>query len=411
MYKQINLKDKEIEGFINDELVRQRDNVELIASENFVSDDVLKVTGSILTNKYAEGYPHKRYYNGCENVDNVESAAISRLKELFNVGYANVQPHSGSQANAIAYAAILNPGDKLLGMALNEGGHLTHGHKVNFSGKIYEAHQYKVNDNGYIDYDELSKIAHEVKPKAIIAGASAYSRFIDFKRFREIADEVNAYLIVDMAHIAGLIATGNHPSPVKYAHIITSTVHKTLRGARGGFIITDIKEIADKVNKSCFPGNQGGPLMHSIAGKAIAFKEALTPEYKDYIDNVCNNAKAMSNRFIELNVPVVSDGTDNHLFILNVFKGYKMTGKKAADILHEINITCNMNTLPNDVHSPWLTSGVRIGTPAMTTRGFGKVEFIKIANIINAVLKDPENSQLKNESKILIKELLAQFPL
>ena len=411
MYKNIKLNDKEIEGFINDELSRQQNNVELIASENFVSSDVLKATGSILTNKYAEGYPKKRYYNGCENVDNIESAAINRLTKLFNVKYANVQPHSGSQANTIAYAALLNPGDKLLGMALNDGGHLTHGHKVNFSGKIYNATQYKVDDNGYIDYEAVLKTAMEVKPKVIVAGASAYSRVIDFKKFREIADKVNAYLIVDMAHIAGLIAVGIHPSPVKYAHIITSTVHKTLRGARGGFILTDDKEIAIKVNKACFPGNQGGPLMHSIAGKAIAFKEALTPEYKTYIQNVCSNAKAMANRFIELNVPVVSGGTDTHLFILNVFEGYKMTGKKAADILHEINITCNMNTLPNDTHSPWLTSGIRIGTPAMTTRGFKEKEFINIVNIIDSVLRDPDNQDLKNKSKLLIEDILTKFPL
>ena len=360
MYKKIELKDKEIEASINRELARQQQNVELIASENFVSEDVLKATGSILTNKYAEGYPNRRYYNGCEFVDEVETLAIERLKKLFKVKYANVQPHSGSQANTIAYAAVLNPGDKILGMSLNAGGHLTHGHKVSFSGKIYEAHQYEVDKEGYLDYDAILKQAKEVKPAIIVAGASAYSRTIDFKKFREIADAVNAYLMVDMAHIAGLVATGHHPSPVPHAHIVTSTVHKTIRGARGGFVITNDEAIAKQVNKACFPGNQGGPLMHSIAGKAIAFKEALTPAYKTYIDQVCKNAKAMANKFIELGAPVVSGGTDNHLFIVDVFTGYKITGKKAADALHEINITLNMNSLPNDQHPPMLTSGIRM---------------------------------------------------
>ncbi len=343
MYKNINLNDKKIEVSINKELNRQQHNVELIASENFVSEDVLKVTGSILTNKYAEGYPNKRYYNGCEFVDEIETMAIERLKKLFDVNFANVQPHSGSQANTIAYAAVLKPGDRILGMSLNSGGHLTHGHRVNFSGKIYEPHQYHVDKNGILDYSQILKQAKEIMPKAIIAGASAYSRTIDFKKFREIADAVGAYLIVDMAHIAGLVATGAHPSPVKHAHIITSTVHKTLRGARGGFVITNDEKIAEKINKACFPGNQGGPLMHSIAGKAIAFQEALSPEYKNYINQVCKNADAMARRFIELGSPIVSGGTDNHLFIVDVFTGYKITGKKAANTLHEINITLNMN--------------------------------------------------------------------
>lgn len=411
MYKKIQLNDKEIEIIINKELHRQQTNVELIASENFVSDDVLKATGSILTNKYAEGYPNKRYYNGCENADQIETLAIERLKKLFNVNFANVQPHSGSQANTIAYAAMLSPGDKILGMSLNAGGHLTHGHKVNFSGKIYEAHQYNVDKNGILNYDDILIMAKEVMPKVIIAGASAYSRVIDFKKFREIADAVGAYLMVDMAHIAGLVATGNHPSPVKYAHIITSTVHKTIRGARGGFIITDDAKMALKVNKACFPGNQGGPLMHSIAGKAIAFKEALTPEYKEYINNVCINANLMAKRFIELGAPIVSGGTDNHLFIVDVFSGYKITGKVAADVLHEINITLNMNSLPNDIHPPMLTSGIRIGTPAMTTRGFGKKEFIQLANIIDAVLRDIKNTSLISNSKKQILEMLKPFSL
>ena len=411
MYKKIELNDKEIEASINRELERQKMNVELIASENFVSEDVLKVTGSILTNKYAEGYPNKRYYNGCEFVDEIEILAIERLKKLFNVKFANVQPHSGSQANTIAYAALLNPGDKILGMSLNAGGHLTHGHKVNFSGKIYEAHQYGVNSDGYLDYDAILKQAKEIKPAAIIAGASAYSRIIDFKKFREIANAVNAYLIVDMAHIAGLVATGNHPSPVSYAHLVTSTVHKTLRGARGGFIITNDEEIARKVNKACFPGNQGGPLMHSIAGKAVAFKEALTPKYNEYINQVCKNANAMANRFIELGAPVVSGGTDNHLFIVDVFSGYNITGKKAANILHEINITLNMNSLPNDIHPPMLTSGIRIGTPAMTTRGFKEEEFIELVNIIDFVLKNPNDEKAKEDGKQKIHQLMKNFQI
>jgi glycine hydroxymethyltransferase len=406
MYKNIELKDKEIEKIINRELKRQTENVELIASENFVSNDVLKVTGSILTNKYAEGYPGRRYYNGCDFADQIESVTIDRVKKLFGVNYANVQPHSGSQANTIAYAAILSPGDKILGMSLNAGGHLTHGHKVNFSGKLYEAHQYGVDKDGYLDFDAILKQAKEVMPKVIVAGASAYSRTIDFKKFREIADAVGAYLIVDMAHIAGLVATGNHPSPVPHAHIVTSTVHKTIRGARGGFIITNDKDMAIKVNKACFPGNQGGPLMHSIAGKGVAFKEALSPEYKTYINNVCENAKVMAERFVELGAPVVSGGTDNHLFIVDVFTGYKITGKKAADALHEINITLNMNSLPNDIHPPMLTSGIRIGTPAMTTKGFTKTEFIDLANMIDKVLRDPDNTQLKNECKKDVKKMM-----
>ena len=411
MYKEIKLNDKELEQYINDELNRQKNNIELIASENFVSNDVLKAAGSILTNKYAEGYPGRRYYHGCENIDKIETLAIERLKKLFNVKFANVQAHSGSQANAIAYSALLKPGDKILGMSLDAGGHLTHGYHISFSGIIYDSYSYGVDGNGILDYEAIKKLAQKIKPKLIIAGASAYSRIIDFKKFREIADLVEAYLVVDIAHIAGLIAAGEHPAPFNYAHIVTSTVHKTLRGARGGILLTNDEQIAKKINKSCFPGHQGGPLENLIAGKAVAFKEALSPEYKLYIKQVVKNAKVMANYFLEKNVPVISGGTDNHLFILDVNKGYGLTGKQAANILHEVSITLNMNSIPNDVHPPMLTSGIRIGSPAMTTRGFKENEFLLVAEIIHNVLSNIDSTSKKDKAKELVKKLTNKFPL
>jgi glycine hydroxymethyltransferase len=399
--------DQEIFDILGQETKRQKETIELIASENFVSKEVLEVTGSIFTNKYAEGYPNARYYGGCANVDKVEQLAIDRVKKLFDAKFANVQTHSGSQANTAAYYSILEPGDKILGMALDCGGHLTHGHKVNFSGKIYESHFYVVDkETEMIDYDIVLKRAKEVKPKLIIAGASAYSRIIDFKKFREIADEVEAYLLVDMAHIAGLIAVGLQPSPMEYADIVTSTTHKTLRGARGGLILTNKKEIAQKIDKAVFPGNQGGPLMHVIAGKAIAFYEALQPSYKTYIKSVVENSKAMAEEFIANGARVVTGGTDNHLFMLDIKKTYDITGQDAEDALFNINIIVNKNTIPFDEESPRVTSGIRIGTPAMTTHGFTKNDFIELAKIIDASLKNIKDKKVQDDCKDKVNKLL-----
>jgi glycine hydroxymethyltransferase len=399
--------DQEIFDILDQETKRQKETIELIASENFVSKEVLEVTGSIFTNKYAEGYPNARYYGGCANVDKVEQLAIDRVKKLFDAKFANVQTHSGSQANTAAYYSILEPGDKILGMALDCGGHLTHGHKVNFSGKIYESHFYVVDkETEMIDYDIVLKRAKEVKPKLIIAGASAYSRIIDFKKFREIADEVGAYLLVDMAHIAGLIAVGLQPSPMEYADIVTSTTHKTLRGARGGLILTNKKEIAQKIDKAVFPGNQGGPLMHVIAGKAIAFYEALQPSYKTYIKSVVENSKAMAEEFIANGARVVTGGTDNHLFMLDIKKTYDITGQDAEDALFNINIIVNKNTIPFDEESPRVTSGIRIGTPAMTTHGFTKNDFIELAKIIDASLKNIKDKKVQDDCKDKVNKLL-----
>ncbi len=392
------MKDILLGQYIELEKTRQKENIELIASENFVSEDILEACGSILTNKYAEGYPKARYYDGCENVDLIEQLAIERLKELFGAEHANVQPHSGSQANMGVYMAILNPGDKVLGMDLNAGGHLTHGHPLNFSGLLYEFHGYGVDkESEKIDYEEVRKLALEIKPKLIVAGASAYSRIIDFKKFREIADEVGAYLMVDMAHIAGLVAAGLHPNPVPYADFVTSTTHKTLRGPRGGIILCK-QEHAKKLNSRVFPGIQGGPLEHIIAGKAICFYEALQPEFKDYAKQVILNMKAMSDRFIERGVKVVSNGTDNHLLMINVKTRFGITGKEAADRLSQVNITCNKNSVPFDDEKPVYASGIRLGSAAMTTKGYKEEQFIQITDWICDVLENTnEIERVKKE--------------
>lgn len=404
--------DVELYQIINRELERQQSHIELIASENFVSNSILEVDGSVLTNKYAEGYPGKRYYGGCEFVDQAETLAIERVKKLFNVEYANVQPHSGSTANMGAYRAILEPGDKVLGMALDQGGHLTHGHPLSFSGIDYEFHPYFVNkDTETIDYDELEQKALEIKPKLIVAGASAYSRIIDFKRFKEICDKVGALFMVDMAHIAGLVAAGLHPNPCEYADIVTSTTHKTLRGPRGGIILTNNEEIAKQVNIVIFPGIQGGPLMHIIAAKAAAFGEALTEEFNDYQKQVVKNAKALSDAFIEMGYHVVSGGTDNHLILLDVLSKANITGKKAEKLLDLANITCNKNTIPYDTKKPFVTSGIRLGSPAMTTRGFTEAEFKEVALLIDMVINNPDDESILNEVKGRVKKLTDQFPL
>lgn len=399
--------DKKIFDLINKETKRQSEFVELIASENFVSADVLKATGSILTNKYAEGYPNKRYYGGCEVVDLIEQEAIDRAKKLFKAKFVNVQPHSGSQANVAAYMAMIKPGDKVLGMALSSGGHLTHGYKVNFSGMWYEGHNYAVDPKTErIDYKEVLRIAKQVKPQMIICGASAYPRLIDFKKFREIADEVGAVLMADVAHIAGLIAVGLHQNPLPYCHIVTTTTHKTLRGARGGMIMTNDPEVAAKVDKAIFPGSQGGPLLHVIAGKAVAFGEALKPAYKKYIKDLVDNCKSMADWYVKHNYVVTTGGTDNHLFLLNVKKSFGITGDRAEKLLFHANIVVNKNTVPFDDEKPTITSGIRMGTAAMTTKGFKKKDFIKIAEIIADVLKhndDKYASKKAEEVKKLLK--------
>jgi glycine hydroxymethyltransferase len=400
--------DARIENIINKELDRQRNNIELIASENFVSKDILTLQGSILTNKYAEGYPGKRYYGGCENVDEVENLAIEYVCKLFGAKYANVQPHSGSSANMAVYKALLNPGDKIMGLDLDQGGHLTHGYKVSFSGKEYVSVSYGLNkDTEMLDYDEIEKLALVEKPKLIVAGASAYSRIIDFKRFRSIADKVGAYLMVDMAHIAGLVAAGIHPSPVPYADVVTSTTHKTLRGPRGGFILTNNEEIIKKINKAVFPGIQGGPLMHVIAAKAECFYEALDPSFKEYQKNVVKNIKAMANKFIENGYHVVSGGTDNHLILLDVSK-LNITGKDAEDILSKINITVNKNKIPNDNLGANEASGIRIGSAAMTTRGLNESDFIEIADIIIKALEGIESIERLKER---VNGITKKYPL
>ena len=397
---------------IEKEARRQEEHIELIASENFVSEDVLKAQGSILTNKYAEGYPNKRYYGGCEFVDIVEIEAIERLKKLFGCNYANVQPHSGSQANASVYLALLKPGDKILGMDLNAGGHLTHGYKISSSGHYYQGVTYGVDkETELIDYDEVLRIAKEEKPQLIVAGASAYSKIIDFKKFREIADEVGAYLLVDMAHIAGLVAAGLHPSPVPHAHVVTSTTHKTLRGPRGGIILSNDLEIAKKIDKAVFPGHQGGPLMHVIAAKAVAFGEALKPEFKEYQSQVVKNSKAMCDEFLKLGYKVISGGTDNHLFMVDVFKTLGITGLDAETLLDTVNVTCNKNGVPFDPQRPKYGSGIRLGTPAMTTRGLKEKEMRLIARLIDRALKNRDNKEelLKVKNEVL--QLLKEYPL
>jgi glycine hydroxymethyltransferase len=399
--------DPEIAEAVSKEVNRQRNNIELIASENFVSEAVLATMGSQLTNKYAEGYPGKRYYGGCECVDIAENLARDRAKQLFGADHANVQPHSGANANLAVFFAVLDPGDTVMGMNLSHGGHLTHGSPVNISGKQYNIVPYGVNKDGYIDYDEVMKIAKENKPKLIIAGASAYARTIDFKKFREIADEVGAYLMVDMAHIAGLVATGHHPNPVPYADFVTTTTHKTLRGPRGGLILCSEK-YAKIIDKSIFPGTQGGPLMHVIAAKAVSFKEALTDEFKEYQQQVVNNAKALADSLLKRGFNLVSGGTDNHLLLVDL-QNMNLTGKVAEKLLDEVNVTCNKNTVPFDPQSPFVTSGIRLGTPAVTTRGMKEEDMDKIAEIIYLALSDFENN--KDEAKKLVNELVTKYPL
>ncbi len=404
--------DRKISSLLRKETQRQEENIELIASENYVSKDILKLQGSILTNKYAEGYPGKKYYGGCTYIDEIENLAIDYACRLFHVKYANVQPHSGSSANMAVYKALLNIGDTVLGMDLSNGGHLTHGHPMNFSGKEYNIVSYTVDkESGIIDYNELRNIALETKPKMIIAGASAYSRMIDFAKFREIANEVGAYLMVDMAHIAGLVATGLHPSPVPYADVITTTTHKTLRGPRGGLILTNDEEIITKINKAIFPGIQGGPLMHVIAAKAQCFYEAMEPSFKDYTTNIIKNAKALSKTFIDNGVKVISGGTDNHLMLIDVKSSFGITGKEAETILDKINITTNKNTIPNDTESPFKTSGLRIGTPAMTTRGFTTEDFEEVGIIIIEALRNKDNEEVLDNLRKQVLRLTSSHPL
>ncbi|MDZ5711243.1 serine hydroxymethyltransferase [Jeotgalibacillus haloalkalitolerans] len=395
---------------MQDELKRQRTKIELIASENFVSEAVMEAQGSVLTNKYAEGYPGRRYYGGCEHVDVAENLARDRAKEIFGAEHANVQPHSGAQANMAVYFSVLKPGDTVLGMNLSHGGHLTHGSPVNFSGELYNFVEYGVGEKDErIDYEDVRQKALEHKPKMIVAGASAYSRTIDFAKFREIADEVDAYLMVDMAHIAGLVATGAHPSPVPHAHFVTTTTHKTLRGPRGGMILCK-EEFAKKIDKSIFPGVQGGPLMHVIAAKAVAFGEALKPEFKDYIDQVVKNAKAMAEAFKKNGIDIVSDGTDNHLVLVNL-RSLNLTGKVAEKVLDDIGITVNKNTIPFDPESPFVTSGIRIGTPAVTSRGFKEKEMEEIAELIAEALKNHEDEAKLKEAAAKVEEITSRFAL
>ena len=399
--------DEEVAKAMEQELKRQRTHIELIASENLVSKAVMAAMGSHLTNKYAEGYPGKRYYGGCEYVDIVETLAIERAKKLFGCDYANVQPHSGAQANLAAFFAMVEPGDTVMGMNLAHGGHLTHGSPVNISGKYFNIVAYGTNDEGYIDYDEVRKVALEAKPKLIVAGASAYPREIDFKKFREIADEAGAYLMVDMAHIAGLVAAGLHESPIPYAHVTTTTTHKTLRGPRGGLILSS-NEVNEKYNfnKAVFPGIQGGPLMHVIAGKAVCFKEALSDEYKAYMAQVKKNAEVLAKALMERGFNIVSGGTDNHLMLVDL-QNLDMTGKEVEKLLDSVHITANKNTVPNDPKSPFVTSGIRLGTPAITTRGAKEDDMIVIADAIKAAVIDKDNDKAMS----LVKSITDKYPL
>ncbi len=403
---------KELENALKQELNRQQNNIELIASENFVSKDILKLQGSIFTNKYAEGYPGKRYYGGCEFVDVAETLAIDFAKELFNCSFANVQPHSGSSANMAVYKALLKPGDKVMGMNLNHGGHLTHGHAINFSGLEYDIVSYNVDsETECIDYDALIEMAKQEKPKMIIAGASAYSRIIDFEKFREAADSCGAYLMVDMAHIAGLVATDLHPSPFPYADIVTSTTHKTLRGPRGGLILTNDEEIAKKINKIIFPGIQGGPLMHVIAAKAQCFYEALQPSFKEYQRQVLKNIKALTTVLQDNGFKIISNGTDNHLILVDVKSSVGITGLEAEKVLDRINITCNKNTIPNETESPFKTSGIRLGSPAMTTRGLDEDDFKAIGRIITDALKNKDDEKILEVLKKDVLSITKKYPL
>ena len=409
-YNLIKANDPTLYEAIKLESERQKNKIELIASENFVSEVVMEANSTVLTNKYAEGYPGKRYYGGCEHVDTVESIAIERAKELFGAGYANVQPHSGAQANMAVFFALLETGDTVLSMNLAHGGHLSHGSPVNISGKYWNIVPYGVTrEGGVIDYDEVRRLALEHRPKLILAGASAYPRVIDFNRFREIADEVDAYLMVDMAHIAGLVAAGAHPSPVPYAHVTTTTTHKTLRGPRGGLILSNDEEIAKKINKAIFPGTQGGPLMHTIAAKAVCFGEALKPEFKEYANRVVKNCAVLAEALISEGFKLVSGGTDNHLMLLDL-TGMKVdTGKEAEHLLDEIGVTCNKNAIPYDEKSPFITSGIRLGTAAVTTRGFGEDDMREIAAIISMTLKDFDNKA--DEARARVKALCEKYPL
>ena len=400
--------DHEIAELIREEINRQNSHIELIASENWVSTAVMAAMGSPLTNKYAEGYPGKRYYGGCTYVDGVEALAIERAKELFQCEYANVQPHSGAQANMAVFYAMLKPGDTVLGMSLNHGGHLTHGSPANISGSYFNAVSYGTNDDGYIDYDEVLRIAKECQPKLIVAGASAYPRIIDFAAFRRIADEVGAYLMVDMAHIAGLVATGQHPSPIPYADVVTTTTHKTLRGPRGGLILASAENAKKfNFNKAVFPGTQGGPLMHVIAAKAVCFKEDLQPEFQEYGRKIVANAKALSAGLMNRGINLVSGGTDNHLMLIDL-RGTETTGKELEARLDEAGITANKNTVPNEPRSPFVTSGVRLGTPAVTSRGMNEADMDRIAEAIALTAAGPENI---DRAKAIVKELTDKYPL
>ena len=411
MSKQLEKADPQIFNFIKKEHWRQQNGLELIASENYTSLAVMEAQGSILTNKYAEGYPQKRYYGGCEFIDNIESLAIARAKKLFEARYANVQPHSGSQANMAAYFALLNPGDTILGMNLSQGGHLTHGSPVNFSGKLFNPVFYGVNSkNECIDYDAVADIARKTRPRLIIAGASSYPRIIDFKKFREIADLVDAFLLVDMAHIAGLIASGLHPNPLPHAHVVTSTTHKTLRGPRGGIILTNDEKLAKKINSNIFPGIQGGPLEHIIAAKAVSFEEALQPQFVTYQKLVLENARILAKTLISECLDLVSGGTDNHLVLVKT-DSTGLTGKKAETVLEKVGITCNKNVIPNDARSPFITSGIRLGTPAITTRGLKQDDIIRLAHWIAQTLKNPHSENKLNKIREEVLNLCHRYPL
>lgn len=407
----LNTVDPEVSKAIDQEVNRQRNKLELIASENIVSKAVMAAQGSVLTNKYAEGYPGKRYYGGCEYVDVVEQLAIDRAKELFGAGYANVQPHSGAQANMAVFFALLTPGDTVMGMNLTDGGHLTHGSPVNMSGKYFKIVPYGVSEKTeMLDYDEIQRIANECKPKLIVAGASAYARTIDFQRMAEIAHSVGAYLMVDMAHIAGLVAAGLHPSPVPYADVVTTTTHKTLRGPRGGLILCKDEEFGKQFNKAIFPGIQGGPLMHVIAAKAVALKEALSPEFKAYAQQIVKNAKALADTLQADGFRIVSGGTDNHLMLVDL-TSKNITGKLAQNLLDEVGITANKNTIPFEKLSPFVTSGIRLGSPALTTRGFKEEDMVEVANIIALVLDNPEDEGARKEASQRVAALCAKYPL
>ena len=404
--------DPDLWGAISGEIQRQEDHIELIASENYTSKRVLEAQGSVLTNKYAEGYPGKRYYGGCEHVDVAESLAIERAKELYGAAYANVQPHSGASANSAVYLALCDAGDVVLGMSLDHGGHLTHGAKVNFSGKTYQSYQYGLDaTTGELDYKEVESLAKEHKPKMIIAGFSAYSGIVDWAKFREIADEVGAYLLVDMAHVSGLVAAGLYPSPIPFADVVTTTTHKTLRGPRGGLILAkENEEIHKKLNSAIFPGTQGGPLMHVIAAKAVCFKEALEPEFKDYQAQVKLNAKTMAQTFMDRGINIVSNGTENHMFLVDLInKG--ITGKEADAALGQANITVNKNAVPNDPQSPFVTSGLRIGTPAATTRGFKEAEVAEVASWICDIIENIGDDKIIEDVKEKVKNLCSKFPV